>query len=141
MKKFIIFADGASRGNPGPASVGFIIKSLDGVIWVQGGLYLGTATNNVAEYSAVKLALKRLMDDFSNLLPVEVEVRVDSQLIARQLAGLYKIKNPTLKTIFADIKQLEELTGKVNYTHIPRNQNFIADKLANQALDNYLIKQ
>lgn len=140
MKKFIIFADGASRGNPGPASAGFIIKSSDGVIWVQDGLYLGTATNNVAEYSAVKLALKRLIDNFSNILPVEVEVRVDSQLIARQLAGLYKIKNPTLKTIFADIKQLEELVGKINYIHIPRNQNFIADKLANQALDNHLIK-
>lgn len=141
MKKFIIFADGASRGNPGPASVGFLIKSSDGVIWVQAGLYLGTATNNVAEYSAVKLAIKRLIDDFSNLLPVEVEVRVDSQLIARQLAGLYKIKNPTLKTIFADIKHLEKLAGKINYIHIPRNQNFIADKLANQALDNNLIKQ
>lgn len=140
MKKFIIFADGASRGNPGPASAGFIIKSLDGVIWVQDGLYLGTATNNVAEYSAVKLALNKLIDNFSNFLPVEVEVRVDSQLIARQLSGLYKIKNPTLKTIFTDIKLLEELVGKINYAHIPRNQNFIADKLANQALDNYLIK-
>lgn len=141
MKKFIIFADGASRGNPGLASVGFLIKSSDGVIWVEDGLYLGTATNNVAEYSAVKLALKRLIDDFSNLLPVEVEVRVDSQLIARQLAGLYKIKNRALKTIFADIKQLEKMAGKINYIHIPRNQNFIADKLANQALDNHLIKQ
>lgn len=141
MKKFLIFADGASRGNPGPASAGFLIKSWDGVIWVQDGLYLGTATNNVAEYSAVKLALRRLIDDFSNILPVEVEVRVDSQLIARQLAGLYKIKNPTLKTIFADIRRLEKLAGKISYIHIPRDQNFIADKLANHALDNHLNKQ
>lgn len=138
MKKFLIFTDGASRGNPGPASVGFIIRSSDGVIWVQEGIYLGTATNNVAEYSAVKLALKRLLKDFAHILPVEVAVKVDSLLVAKQLTGLYKIKNVNLKSIFLDIKQLEQQVGKVNYTYIPRTQNFMADKLANYALDNYL---
>ena len=138
MKNFIIFTDGASRGNPGHSSCGFIIKSLDGVIWVQDSLYLGIGTNNIAEYTGVKLALKRLITDFHKLLPVEAEVRVDSQLVAKQLNGLYKIKNPNLKTIFLDIKQLEIKVGKVNYLHIPRTQNLLADKLANYALDNHL---
>lgn len=136
MKKFIIFTDGASRGNPGHSAVGFIIKTTDGVTWVQVSRYLGITTNNVAEYQAVKLALEKLTYDFSHFLPAEVEVRLDSQLICRQLSGLYKVKKPTLKVIFNRIRQLEGVTGIVTYTHIPRNQNFLADRLANIALDN-----
>jgi ribonuclease HI len=139
MKKFIIYTDGASRGNPGHSAAGIVIKTEDGVIWVQDGKYLGTATNNVAEYSAVIFALERLISDFSNILPASVEFIVDSMLIANQLSGNFKIKNETLKELFLKVKQLEQKVGLVTYTYTPRANNVLADKMANQAIDNHLM--
>lgn len=136
MKRVIIYTDGASRGNPGHASAGFVIQTDDGVIWSQEGIYLNQATNNVAEYTAVKLALQKLTLDFAKWLPLEVELRADSLLVIQQLCGRYKIKNPALKRIYEAVKGLEPKVGKVSYIHIPRAQNFLADKLANMALDN-----
>lgn len=138
MVKFIIYTDGASRGNPGHAACGYVIQNGDGVIWVEDSSYLGITTNNVAEYMAVKMALKRLVDGFSSKLPASVEFRVDSLLVASQLSGKYKIKNPGLKVLAEEIKKLESLAGKVIYSHIPRAQNFLADRLANRALDGHL---
>jgi ribonuclease HI len=138
MKKFIVFTDGASRGNPGLAAAGIVIKTEDGVIWVQDGKFLGTTTNNVAEYSAVIFALEKLVADFSNVLPAKVEFIVDSMLIANQLSGTFKIKNEGLKELFIQVKQLEQKVGQVTYTYTPRANNVLADKMANQAIDNHL---
>lgn len=133
---FIIYTDGASRGNPGHASCGIVIQSPDGVIWVQDGKYLGIETNNVAEYNAVLWALERLSTDFAKHLPTTVEFRLDSQLLANQLSGNFKVKNPTLQVLFTRIKNLEPQIGKINYIYTPRANNFLADKMANMALDN-----
>lgn len=133
--KLIVNTDGASRGNPGPASFGYVIKSNDGVIRHQEGKAIGVATNNIAEYSAVLSALEFIRDHFSHKAPHEIEVVADSQLVVRQLSGLYKIKNLPLKHIAERIKLLEFELGRISYTHVPRAQNFIADRLANKALD------
>ncbi len=138
MKKIIVYTDGASRGNPGHASAGFIIQTGDGVIWNQTGVYLETATNNVAEYMAVKLAFEKLLSDFAHWLPAEVELRADSKLVIEQLAGRFKIKNAGLIPIYQAIKQLIPQLGQVSFKHVPREQNFLADRMANQALDNHL---
>lgn len=135
MRKYIVYADGAARGNPGPAAAAFVIKSDDGVIWTQIGKFLGRTTNNFAEYSAVLEALKKLKSDFLKYLPGEIEVRVDSQLAARQLSGRYKVKNKVLKVLYDQIKVLEFDLGKVSYKHVPREENFLADRLANKILD------
>ncbi len=133
---FIINTDGASRGNPGPGAAAYVIKGEDGVIWVQEGHYIGTTTNNVAEYSAVKLAFEKLISNFAKHLPASVELITDSNLMANQLAGKFKINNPGLKTLHDQIKSLEKQIGSVHYRYAPRAENFIADKLANIALDN-----
>ena len=131
----IINTDGASRGNPGPASYGYIIKNSDGVILHQEGQPIGINTNNVAEYSGVLKALEYINEHFSSKAPHQIEVVADSQLIIRQLAGMYKIKSPTLTVIYNQIKQMEFDLGEVSYRHVLRAENYIADKLANQALD------
>lgn len=135
MKKFIVYTDGASRGNPGHAAAGFVIKDETGLIWIQQGVYLDVTTNNVAEYTAVKLALQKLVDDFLKYLPTQVTVRTDSLLLVEQLNGRYKIKNPNLKILFEQIRKLEKKIGQVSFVHITRADNFLADRLANQALD------
>ncbi|MCL5784415.1 MAG: ribonuclease HI family protein [Patescibacteria group bacterium] len=138
MSKIIINTDGASRGNPGHASSSFIISTPEGVIWDQEGVYLGVATNNEAEYSAVKKALEKVKEKFSQQLPLEIEIRTDSLLIASQLSGKYKIKNERLKEFYNKVKNLENEIGSVEYTYIPREKNFLADRLANEALDKEL---
>lgn len=135
---FVIYTDGASRGNPGRSAAGIVIQSADGVIWVQDGKYLGLMTNNQAEYQAVLLSLQRLIKDFTRHLPTKVEFRLDSQLLTNQLSGSFKVKNPQLKSYFDQIKLLETRVGKVEYRHTPRANNFLADKLANLALDQHL---
>lgn len=138
MKKLLINTDGGARGNPGPASSAFIITGEDGKILVENGCFLGFSTNNEAEYRAVKLALERVKEDFASYLPLEVEVRADSRLVVEQLSGRFKVKNPKLKILFAEIKNLENKIGKVVYLYIPRKDNFLADKLVNQILDKSL---
>src|SRR3989344_2494097 len=123
--KLKVFTDGASRGNPGPASVGFVIKdSSTGVILHEKGEVIGKNTNNVAEYTAVLKAFeyvkKYLKKDKKQL---EIEVITDSQLIAKQLAGLFKIKNPALGKLFGQVKSLEMELGYISYRNVPRAQN------------------
>lgn len=129
--KLVIFTDGASRGNPGPASYGFVIKENNKILY-QEGKYIGRATNNVAEYTAVLQALKYIQ----NLKDVkEVAVFADSKLVAEQLSGNFKIKAKHLKPIIEQIKILSLELGGVFFSHVPRWQNIQADKLANIALD------
>lgn len=135
--KLKVFTDGASRGNPGQASVGFVVKdSLTGVILHEKGEVIGKATNNVAEYAAVLKSLEYIKKYFKkDKKDLEIEVITDSQLIAKQLSGLFKIKNPNLAKLFEQVKSLEMELGFVSYENVPRSQNTLADKLANQALD------
>ncbi len=129
----IVNTDGASRGNPGPASIGFVIKEEQGQILHQEGKCIGITTNNVAEYSAVLKALRYIKEHLKEAKMIKVYM--DSQLVARQLSGLYKIKNSTLKPLFDQIKILQFDLGTVEYIHIPRAENFLADRMANKALD------
>ncbi len=132
--KIIIYTDGASRGNPGPASYGFTISDGSGKLLYEEGRYIGTTTNNVAEYTAVSEAFKKVKEMFS-AEPVKVALFADSKLVAEQLSGRYKIKSPHLKPIIEEIKILAIELGGVVYTHVPREKNTAADKLANWALD------
>lgn len=131
----IINTDGASRGNPGPASYGYIIKTTDGVIMHQEGKALGINTNNFAEYSGVLEALRYIQSHYEKKAPHDILIRADSQLLVRQLSGMYRVKHPNIKPFVEKIKILERELGKVVYQHVPREENFIADRLANKALD------
>ena len=135
--KLIIYTDGASRGNPGPASYGFTISGGSGKLIFEEGKYIGVTTNNIAEYTAVLEAFKWISKNIKE--KVEIELFADSKLVAEQLAGKWKIKHPGLKPLFEQIKILEMELGGVVHTHVPREKNTIADSLANQALDNKLI--
>ncbi len=131
----VINTDGASRGNPGPASYGFVIKESSGPILHQEGKAIGKATNNIAEYTAVLSALEYVKNYLYEKNPHKIEVITDSQLIARQLDGSFKIKNENLRVLYLKIKKIEQELGFISYRNVPRAQNFIADKLANIALD------
>lgn len=150
--KLTIYTDGASRGNPGLASYGFVILNEQGEVLYEEGKYIGINTNNFAEYSAVLEALLSVRENVNNLLiigeynnllknqvnltAVELRFLADSKLVVEQLSGKYKIKSENLKPLIAVIKELEKNFLKVTYQHIPREKNKLADKLANEALDN-----
>lgn len=127
-----IYTDGASRGNPGPSSLGISIvdPSTESEIFYWGEP-LGLQTNNYAEYFAVIRALELARDQGVQ----QLEVRSDSQLLIRQILGEYKVKNEGLKPLFTQVKSLERGFKACAWRHIPREQNKRADELANQALD------
>lgn len=132
--KLIIFTDGASRGNPGPAAYGFTIVDENGKLIYKEGCYIGETTNNVAEYTAVFRALDYVKKKYEHKNP-KVELFADSKLICEQLSGNYKVKAKHLKPLIEKIKILSLELGGVIYTHIPRAKNFAADEIANIALD------
>ncbi len=136
MKKVIVFTDGGARGNPGPAGIG--VQVLDEKKEVLGEIseFIGEATNNVAEYTAVKRALEYLKTLFDDTKAVQVAFNLDSQLVERQLSGVYKIKDATLKKYANDIKALLDEFASVTFTHVMRENNKEADRLANEAMDN-----
>jgi ribonuclease HI len=126
--KYKIFADGASSGNPGPAGYGFVIFDENGNLVAEASKSIGVATNNVAEYSGVLFALKKIQ----TLKPEFVEILLDSELIVKQIKGEYKVRNEALKKIYDEvILILKDL--KYEIKHIPRNLNTHADKLAKKA--------
>jgi len=128
----IINSDGASRGNPGPAAIGVVLRDVEGNVLDEIAECIGRATNNVAEYEAVRAGLERALA----LGAQSVHVRADSELSIRQLTGAYRVKNAGLKPIFDAVKELErKIPGGVTYEHVRREQNRLADALANQALD------
>lgn len=104
----------------------------------QEGKIIGYATNNIAEYTAVLKSLEYVLRKLSSKNKERIEIITDSLLIASQLAGKFKIKNPGLKEIFDQIKNLEIKLGLVSYKNVPRSQNYLADRLANIALDRAL---
>lgn len=132
-----IFTDGGARGNPGPAAAGFVAYDDAGNLRQKRGKYLGTATNNEAEYGAVIAALSYLRD-LGNLGDTEkVDFFLDSDLVVNQLNGLFKVKEPRLREFLVQIRQLEGQLSpiKVSYSYVPRAQNFEADALVNETLD------
>ena len=135
MTELIIYTDGASRGNPGPASYGFTVSDGSGKLLHEEGEYIGETTNNVAEYTAVLKALKWVRSKFKSG-GVQISVFADSKLVAEQLSGRFKVKSAHLKLIIEKIKILGMELGGVIYNHIPREKNTEADRLANKALDN-----
>ena len=124
-----IYTDGASKGNPGPASAGGVIYYLDEIV-SEISTPLGIATNNVAEYIALKITLERAIE----LGIRKAEVFMDSKLVVEQIKGNWKIKNENLKVIHDEIKVLLPLFEFISFTHIPRKLNTYADSLANKAL-------
>lgn len=138
MEKLVINTDGGSRGNPGKAASACVIKDSRGELLYKGGVYVGLATNNEAEYQAVKFALKVLADKFPQHLPAGIQIKADSQLVVNQLCGKFKIKNPRLKVLIEEIKKLEGEVGEVDYTYIPRSENYEADRLVNEILDKHI---
>jgi ribonuclease HI len=131
QKDLIIYSDGASRGNPGLAAIGASLQDNANVEIANISETIGIATNNVAEYQALHEALKAA----ERLGYKRITVKADSELMIKQLQGLYKVKNKELLKIYLEIKLLEKGFDSVNYNHIPREQNKRADALANKALD------
>lgn len=134
--KFTLYADGGSRGNPGPAGAGALVTDEEGVQVVTVSEFLGTTTNNVAEYTAVVRALeglRALLKDAAS--GAVVEVRMDSQLVVKQMNGEYKIKHPSMIPLAARVKELARTFKQVTFTHVYRDQNKKADALANEAMD------
>jgi len=133
MKKIQIFTDGGARGNPGPAAVGVVVLDAEGKEIAKFGKKIGLTTNNVAEYSAVIAALGWVKQNDTS---VEVHCFLDSELVARQLEGRYKVKDAKLKPLFFQVRQLVlALGGRVSFAHVPRAKNHHADRLVNEALD------
>ena len=129
--KLVLYTDGASRGNPGPASIGAVLYDEDDAVAQTVSEEIGTATNNVAEYSAVIAGLEAA----ASLGADEVELRSDSLLLVKQILGEYRVKAAGLKPLHAKVRRLMSSFAKVEVNHVPRELNEVADALANAALD------
>lgn len=138
QKKLIIFTDGGSRGNPGLAGAGVVVLDEAGTILKQNYKFLGHLTNNQAEYQAVILGLetvKRLVGKEKSA-QIPIEIKLDSELVAKQLLGQYQIKEKDLWPLFIKIWNLRVKDfPNLSFSHIPREKNKLADRLANQAMD------
>ena len=138
MRKIIIYTDGASRGNPGKASIGVVFCNEKDQTIKEYAEFLGDKlTNNEAEYRAVIFALKKFKSLFSKKLAKssEVQVRADSELMVKQLNGEYKLLNENIQKMFIEIWNLKLDFANVKFKQIPREKNKQADRLANEALD------
>jgi ribonuclease HI len=129
--KVVLHVDGGARGNPGPAAIGVVVSSPGGEVLDEVAETIGMATNNVAEYRALLRGVERA----HALGATEVEIVNDSELVAKQLNGVYKVKHPAMKPLF--LQSLEALRGFDRWTvrSVPRAQNAHADALVNAALD------
>lgn len=131
MKTVNIYADGGSRGNPGPSATGFVVQDASGKILKEGGSYLGITTNNQAEYRALLQALEAAKE----LNAKKVSVFMDSELVIKQLNGLYRVKKDELKPIYKAINNLSKKFDEITFEHIPRSLNSAADAWVNKTLD------
>jgi ribonuclease HI len=130
---FVLCVDGASKGNPGPAGAGVVIMQKREIM-EELAQYLGEMTNNQAEYRALIIGLKRLRE----IRAQSVEVRSDSELMVRQIRGAYRVKDPDLRRLYKQVKDLIAGFQKFSIKHIPREQNKKADLLANRAIDEFV---
>lgn len=133
MKKIIINTDGGARNNPGPAGIGAVFSDENGEVIAKYKEYIGEATNNVAEYSALVLALKKAQEFETD----EIECRLDSELIVKQLNGEYKVKDPGMKKLYGQVQELI-FFKPIKFVHVRREFNKLADALVNEAIDEHL---
>jgi len=135
--KYILYTDGGSRGNPGPAAIGVVVCNEKGEILKRYGESLGEATNNEAEYQALIFGLKKLKQVFGKeaMKKSHLEVRMDSELIVKQIDHQYKIAEPNLQKLFLQVWNLMLDFSQIKFVAIAREQNKEADKLVNEALD------
>lgn len=139
MTKLIIHTDGGARGNPGPGACAFVISG-GGKTVTREGKFLGVCTNNEAEYQAVILALEWLLKNYSDNLPEQIQFKADSKLVVEQLSGRFKVKNLRIKVLHGRVRELEKKFSEINYTYIQRTDNYQADKLVNEILDDASVK-
>ncbi len=131
VKEAKLYADGGSRGNPGPSASGYVIMTTDGKILIQKGIYLGVTTNNQAEYQALKFGLEDAIDAGITT----IHVYMDSLLVINQMLGKFNVKNRDLWPIHDTIVKLLQRFYRVSFTHVPRELNKAADHAVNEALD------
>jgi ribonuclease HI len=129
--KVVLHVDGGARGNPGPAAIGVVISTRDGDVLDELGETIGVATNNVAEYRGLLRGLERAR----GLGATEIEIVNDSELVARQVTGAYKVKHPAMKPLHAEAIRALRGFDRWSIRSVPRAQNARADELVNQALD------
>ncbi|HHX94444.1 MAG TPA: ribonuclease HI family protein [Clostridia bacterium] len=137
MRNFTVYCDGASRGNPGEAGIGYIIIDGNGKVLKEESDYLGQATNNVAEYTA----LVRSLQDSLKLGAKSVQVYSDSELMVKQIKGEYRVKNPGLAPLFQQVSGLIARFDNFKIDHVPREKNKKADSLANKGIDAVLTQE
>lgn len=131
MMRLITYTDGGSRNNPGPAACGIVILDEKEDTVFTGSKFLGTATNNEAEYGALIAALAKAKE----LGASEVKCHLDSELVVKQLNREYKVKDEKMKALFAEVSRLSTGFDKVEFIHVRREKNKLADKLVNEELD------
>lgn len=133
MKHLSIYTDGAARGNPGPAGAGWVIRTSAGEIVAKHCKYLGELTNNQAEYQALLLALEEAI----GLKGERIAIYADSELMVRQIQGEYKVKNEGLRPLFQRLVLTLSRFREYTVSHVRREENALADELANKAIDDY----
>jgi ribonuclease HI len=129
--RLVIHVDGGSRGNPGPAAIGVVVSDSEGAVLEEVAERIGVATNNVAEYRALLKGLERA----AALGASEIELVNDSELVARQITGAYKVKHPAMKPLYAEAVAALRQFERSRIRSVPRAQNARADELVNLALD------
>jgi len=134
--KLTMFADGGSRGNPGPAASGAVLVGEDGAVLHEVGEFLGVATNNVAEWKALLLGLQAALAAGAD----ELEVRLDSELVVRQLNGVYRVKHADLQPLYNKARALLLKFRTTRVAHVPREENTAADAVVNRILDEALAR-
>lgn len=131
MTAHVLYCDGASRGNPGPSSIGVVLLDPDGGVVRELSGVIGETTNNVAEYRALEAGIEMAAD----LGVARLEVRLDSELLVKQVNGQYRVKSAHLKPLHRSVLRQMERIPEVSLSHVPRARNTRADALANEALD------
>jgi len=131
MKSLKLYTDGGSRGNPGPSAGAFVICDLEDNVVEKTGFFIGSGTNNIAEYTA----LSRGLAHCQKLGAEQLSVHLDSELVVRQLNGEYKVKNAQLKPLYEQVKKLAQGFRQIEFKHVPREQNHLADTELNRVLD------
>ena len=132
--RLIVYSDGAARGNPGPAGIGAVVLDQDGEVVAEVAEGIGIATNNVAEYRAALAGLEAAREAGA----WSVDLRADSRLLIEQLAGRFRVKNPTLVRLHQQVRDVLRGFDEVSFEHVRREKNRHADRLANQGVDDWL---
>jgi ribonuclease HI len=131
VKKVVVNVDGGARGNPGPAAIAAVVTDPKGEVLAERSVTIGDATNNVAEYRALLAALRAARE----LGAREVEVRADSELLTKQMTGVYRVRHAGLRALWEEAQALADGFDRVRYRAVPRRENADADRLVNEALD------